>query len=263
MKTLKNKFITIWDISLNSLRKMLLILLFLFSNFTLILSQKSEKIYMPKNTLEISTPYLPHAIVTNGEQGFSFAYSYPGFFSYLGQASLYYTNSLGDSYFGGIGETYLMIGINKKILTLEKDYIYLNTNIGTMFQKRYLGSFGFSYLRTITSKNKLELVLDLYFNHGISGDMLVGDKAYSKGTLAGFNYVHLITENFLINFGVGVSFVKYRYMRNVAGFVGSKYEYEYVSKRMEKYYTETGLYDLPKWDSRVIVPLGLTLSYHF
>jgi len=256
MKKLKNRYIFMLGSSMTSVKKVLLLLVFLFSNYLIVLPQS-----FPKSIIPWAAPYLPHASNTNGEEGTSFVFSYPGFFSWLGQASVYYTNSFGDSYFGGIGETYLMIGINKKILTFEKDYIYLNTNIGTMFQKRYLGSFGFSYIRIITSKNKLELVLDLYFNHGISGDMLIGDKAYSKGILAGFNYVHLITENFLINFGVGVSFVKYRYMRNVAGFIGSKYEY--VSKRMEKYYTATGLYDLPKWDSRVVVPLGLTLSYHF
>ncbi len=261
MKMLKTKYIFTLGNSMNAAKKIGLILLFLLINYTLIFSQKSKKIYMPKNTIEISTPYLPHAIVTSGKQGFSFAYSYPGFFSYWGQASLYYTNSLGDSYFGSIGELYIMLGVNKQIIKFQKSDVYLNANAGT-FGNGYLGSLGISQLQQITPKSKIEAVLDVYFNQGIDADMMVHDKTYSIGLLVGINLVINLTTDFLINFGVGLSSVKYRYVYLHNGSISNStgvYKYEYIPKRMEKYYDVNNL----KWDSRTIIPLGITLSYHF
>ncbi len=258
---LKNKFTFMLVNNMKRLKMILLILLFHFINYTLVFSQSNKKIYMPKTTLEISTPYLPHAIVTNGEEGFSFVYSYPGFFSYWGQASLYYTNALGDSYFGSIGEVYIMLGINKQIIEFQKSDVYLNANAGT-FGAGYLGSLGISHLQQITNKSKVELVFDLYFNHGVDADMMVHDKTYSIGLLVGLNLVLNLTTDFRLNFGVGLSLVKYRYVyMSHSGISNStgEYRYKYIPKRMEKYYDVDNL----KWDSRFLIPFGVTLSYHF
>lgn len=213
---------------------------------------------MSKSTLEISTPYLPHAIVANGKQGFSFAFSYPGYFSYLGQASLYYSNSLGDSYFGSIGEWYIMLGVNKQIIKFSKSSIFLNANIGTTVDvtHRHLGSFGISHLQQITHRSKIELVLDLYFNHGISGDFIIHDITYSMGFLGGVNYAFDISPSLLLNLGVGLSLVKYRYAYFADGGV---HHYRYIAKPRGEYGDDYTL----GWDSRYIIPFGITLSYKF
>ncbi len=202
---------------------------------------------------------MPHSINTNGEEGFSFVYNYPGFFSYFGQANLYYTNSFGDSFFGGIGEIYLIGGINKRIVTFQKSSINLNLNIGTMFEKTYLGSFGLSYLIDLTPNLKFELVADLFFNHGTM-QYFFTDKAYSKGFVVGLNFGRKITENLLIHFGTGIALIQYRYVYHS---VGIPYNY-YVSRNMEEFYVnEMKAFDSASWDSRIIIPIGITLTYHF
>jgi len=263
MKMLKTKFTFMLGNNMKWSQRFKLILLLLFSTHISVFTQTDEiKFQSPKSVIMLSTPYLPHAIVTNGEQGFSFTFSYPGFFSYWGQASLYYTNSLGDSYFGSIGEVYVMLGMNKQIIKFQKSKFYINANLGIIPDRYgYLGSLGISQQLQRTPKSKIEIVLDLFFNHGINGDMMVHDKTYSIGILAGVNLTHNLTANFQINFGFGLSLMQYRYMREDMGYY--EYEYIYVSKRTEKYNIDNNLSDLPKWNTRFLIPFGITISYHF
>ncbi len=208
---------------MNNKKVVMLIVLFIVSNYSLLFSQIGNDFEYPKSATSLSSPYLPHALNTNGEEGFSFVYNFPGFFSYYGQASIYYTNNYGDSFFGGVGELYLMGGI-KKIFNIKRSSFYLNANIGTMFEERYLGSLGLSYLIYLNQNIRYEFVFDLFLNHGANGDMMIHDKTYSKGFVIGLNFGGSITDNLIIHFGIGFASIKYRYMRDK----GEYAEYKYI-----------------------------------
>ena len=220
--------------------------------------------------LSLSTPYLPHASNTTTEKGISLVCSYPGYFSYYGQINLYFTDGSSNSYLLGIGETYLIAGINKFILKRKNSKVFLNINFGSMFGhlttfgNEYLGSIGVSFLKPLPPKSRIEFVFDIYFNHGMDGDwMIIHDKIYSRGILAGVNYTYNITDNLLINIGASLSFIQYRYMRQLY----SSPLYEYVTWQREKKQEtlpEDARYSVdPKWDSHIIIPIGITISYHF
>ena len=230
-------------------------------------SQNSKDIYLPKNCIEIFTPHITHASNINGESGLSILYSYPGFFSLLGQTSIYYTSKSNDSYFISLGEVYLMMGTsnNIKYFDMYDSKFFLNLNVGTFGRDGYLGSIGFSYLKKLINKNRIELITDIFFHQGYNAD-IIPDKDYSQGILFFINYSNLITKNLNINFGIGISFIRYRYIYTANGsiFVSNKeYRYRYVSKKMEKYYIENNLGINPAWDNQIIIPFGITVSYHF
>ena len=68
------------------------------------------------------------------------------------------------------------------------------------------------------------------------------------------HYSTQLLKDLVVTFGLGLSFVQYRYMlRNYD-------EYIYVSWYREKH---TNTLINPEWDSHIIIPFGITLSYHF
>ena len=213
--------------------------------------------------VSLSTPYLPHASNTTTEKGFSLVCNYPGYFSYYGQFNLYYTDGNSNSYFIGLGELYLIAGINKFIMKQKKSKIFLNINFGIMPENMYLGSLGVSYLKPLPPKSRIEFVFDMYFNHGMNGEIIIHDKIYSRGFLAGVNYTYNITDNLLINIGAGLSFIQYRYMRQL--YSSPLFEYvNWQSEKKQEKLPENEQYSVdPKWDSHLIIPIGITISYHF
>jgi hypothetical protein len=248
--------------------KISLIAIILLVNRQLIYSQNNRDIYPTKGYFEISTPNITHASNVNGESGFSIVLSYPGFFSLYGQPSMYYTTSGQDSYFASVGEVYLMAGIVKRITSLKSidQNLFFNLNLGTTGDEGLLGSIGVSYLNVLPNKNRIELITDVFVNPGLNGDMFISDKPYSQGVLFFCNYSNSVTDNLNLNVGLGISYIRLRYVYTPHSAIGTGYkiyQYEYVSKTLEKYYVENGIGVNPSWNSNVIFPFGISLSYHF
>ena len=230
---------------------LLKILLFLLGFFSFVFSQNPNQFDEPKGLIEYTTPFLPHASNTIDKEGFSVYFTYPGFFSYIGQLNVCYTSECGDMFYGGIG-VYVMGGVNKRLASFKTSRIYLNVNIGTIFDQGTLGSFGFSYIAAIKNKTNLEICADIYYNHGLSFD---GPPSipYSIGSSLNIVLSKEIINNFLISAGIGLSYIQYRYTEI------NTYHYEYIYKKIENEYPKESL----GWDKRLIIPLGFSLSYHF
>jgi len=138
-------------------------------------------------------------------------------------------------------------------------------NIGAISNDEFLGSFGFSYLGNFSNNNRFEIITDIFFNQGYDAD-IIRDKDYSQDILFLFNYSNSISKNFVLNFGLGISLIKYRYVYTPnAGIIsgGKEYRYEYICKETEAYYLKTGLGTNPSWDYQVIFPFGISFSYKF
>ena len=81
----------------------------------------------------------------------------------------------------------------------------------------------------------------------------------------GLNNIHFktkLSESFSINYGIGFSFIQYRYLeRNYSG--NHETYYYYVTKAQEQKDLKSKFGRNPAWDSKFIIPFGLSLSYHF
>ena len=245
----------------------LLILVLVFCNNLIVFSQNDEiKIKDEKGIIMGAMPYLPHAITTNGKQGFSFIYNLPGFFGYFGQSNLFYTNFSGSSFFGGIGmdANYLMGGMNLLVKNYSSSYIYINATFGVANANAVskLGSIGISYLVKNESIS-FELSVDAYFQQGaIRNFVFPADAPYLRGLMANIHFKTEISENFSINYGIGSSFIQYRYLERYYGGAAPA-EYFYVTKYAEQEDLKSGVGRNPAWDTKFIIPLGISLSYHF
>ena len=215
-----------------------------------------------KSAIELINPYLPHVSNINGQKGFTLALIYPGYFSMYGQINVYYTNSVNDSYFFGIGDVFIMGGIQKMIKNYKTAKLYVHLNFGTRIVNSFLGSIGISYLKYISQKSRVVFALDGFFDHGFKGEMFLADKTYTTGLAVGIHYAYSITNSLILNIGIGFSYIQYRYMRYGDESGGGSWLYEYVTWQEEKESSQYDLHD-PKWDPSFIIPFGITLSYHF
>ena len=245
-------------------RFILITLLYLLSSYSIVFSQNDDiKIEDEKSIIMRTNPYLPHAITTYGTEGFSFVYSWPGYFGYYGQSNLYYTDSYENSFFIGVGMgvEYLMSGLNLVIKTFSSSKIYLNGNIGLAGDNELslLGSIGMSYI----INNKFEWSVDLYYHPG-SRDNIVfdADAPYLRGIMTNIHFKTELSESFSINYGIGLSFIQYRYLeRNYPPEIETYYYY--VTKYEEQEDIKSGFGRNPAWDSKFIIPFGISISYNF
>jgi|GEM_PF-5841766 len=253
---------------MNSRKNIFLILVFLLCSNSIVFSQNNDiEIEDEKSIVMGEIPYLPHAITTNGKQGYTYVFNAPGFFGYFGISSLYYTNSFGSSFFGGIdmGLNYLMSGMNLVIKDYTSTKLYINATFGLANANAVskLGSFGISYI--IKNKSVIyELSVDAYYHEGaIDNFVFPADAPYLRGIMANIHFKTEISENFSINYGIGLSFIQYRYLeRNNLGDSRNDYNY-YATKYSEHEDIKSGFGRNPAWDSKLIIPFGISLSYHF
>jgi len=235
--------------------KAISLFLMLISSFTF--PQTASCDYYPSEPyplFSVAAPFIPHASNISGEEGFSATLSYPGFFSDYGQVNIYYTSPEENSYFIGYGATYLLGGFNIGTHLSDKSIAYMNVNIGTRVpqgnQNNFMFSIGASYLYKTTKNNKLEFSLDAYYHpNKVEGSWLIPfedlhDTRLTRGVVFGIFINHLFTEYFMLNFGTGVSFIQYdtNCEERVDGKVVATHQ---------------------KWANSIIIPLGITLSFHF
>ena len=150
----------------------------------------------------------PHVANVLGDSGFALNISYPGIWSYIGQANLYYTNLNGDSFLFGVGLPYLMAGINKKMIVMNNNsgFLYLNGNL--MYFEDLSGSIGFSSVFVLESKNYFEIDFDLFYFSGINGDMIIPNVPESYGSIINLNYIFSMKHlNFILS--AGAAFTKF------------------------------------------------------
>ncbi len=209
----------------------------------------------PYPLFSVATPFIPHASNINGIEGYSATLSYPGFFSDYGQVNFYYTNDKENSYYVGLGTVYLLLGFNIGAELSEKEIVYMNMNVGTLFPLQgddFFFSMGISYLYKITKKNKLEFTLDGYYhpNEVRQSYLIPIPPSFSRtvqlarGVVAGVFINHSFTDNLMLNFGTGVSIIQQ--------------ESTCKEKRDDQVIKIDHM-----WDSYITIPLGITLSYHF
>lgn len=255
---------------MNTRNKLFLLPLVICTSFIFAQNSKSEIIIEnERNILSLSNPYLPHSNTTNGKQGYSFVYNYPGFFGCFGQSSIYYTNSSGSSFYGGIGmgAEYLMGGMNIVIKSFALSKIFLNFNIGIVSDNdvNQLGSVGISYVIKCQDKiNNIEISCDIYIHHGARDNFIFPvDAPHLRGIMANVHFNTELTENLLLNYSIGLSFIQYRYLeQNNIGDSRNDYRY-YVTKYQEQEDLKSGFGRNPAWDSKFLIPFGISLSYHF
>ncbi len=224
---------------------------------SLISAQSTSCNYYPSEPyplFSVATPFIPHVSNINGSEGYSATFSYPGFFSDFGQVNFYYTSSEENSYFVGYGATYLLGGFNIGIHLSDKSIAYMNVNVGTRFpqgnQNNFMFSMGISYLYKITNKNKLEFSLDAYLHPNETQDSWllpiedIHDTRLTRGVVLGIFINHSFTEYLMLNFGTGVSFIQY-------------------DTNCEERVDDKVVATHQEWANSIIIPLGITLSFHF
>lgn len=202
---------------------------------------------------------LPHTSHTQQNSGFSVLYNYPGSISAVGgELSLVYKNSNSDAFSLGIGMIHLLFGINKSILEHDSSVIFLNGSFGLLGDVGYLGSVGISYLHLINKKSSLEFAFDGYFNDGWGGSgtnivTLSIARFQTRGLNITFIYANKVSEDILLSFSVGISGTQFKYV---------EYDdyYQYVSQKEANSLEYEGG---SKWDSHLLFPFGLTISFHF
>lgn len=246
------------------MKKRLLLVVFILSSSLNFAQPDSCEYYpaAPYPLFSVATPYIPHASNISGKEGNSLTYSYPGFFSDYGQINFYHTNASGNSFYAGIGSTYILLGCNIGTDLSEKSIVFLNLNVGTRYppggdnayrienSNNFFYSLGFSYLYKLSLKNRMEISLDIYKHpNRVKERMLppttnLHDTELARGIVLGIFINHSFTDFFMINFGTGISYIQY---------------YTECEEHLED---GQNLYN-QKWDSSIIIPLGITLSYHF
>ncbi len=198
---------------------------------------------------------LQHSSQTNINAGFSLVYNYPGFFSELGQISFNYKNTDRDSYFLGLGMTYILFGLNKSIIKTGKEVIYFNGCFGTIGVDGLLGSIGLSYFSQINRSISCELSLDIYSHDGYSNSVVYVPLSvvyYTRGIMANFILQKNLSNKINFSFNIGFSFSQYRYVE-----YGNYYKYISRKEANEKDYI-----GYAKWDAHWMIPFGVTLTIH-
>lgn len=254
-----------WVSNMKASRFLLILLMSLISN-NLLFSQEIEG-EIPETFLALSTPRTSYSIQ---EPGFSITYNSPGFMSLLlSEISLSFKDESLNSYSIGYGASYVLFGINKKLIGFENSYMYGNLSFGFF---RYwtgnwynMGSFGVSYLHEIKSKNfAIEFSIDGYFHHGQggSGDFIPGKLSNynTRGAVGNITISKALFNTLLFSFSSGLSYTSFQY-------VNFKYPYKegsyflFVSK--EGANNKKNYVGEPKWKNYWLIPLGITISYKF
>jgi len=223
--------------------------------------------------IQTFSPFTPHSSLLTGENGVSVAYQYPGFYNGItGQVNFYYTTVDKDSYSFGIGLMNLSIGINKKIIEMKDNSIYLNVNYGIhpgngidpTFLENSNIIIGLSNLiQTQGKQATIEFAIDGFIHAGQRISFLTPFIPYTRGIVASALLSLRISKALILSFGLGVGSVQYRYDADYAE--SSSDGYDYIPYTIERKSKEGDYFRIvnPKWDKHIIIPFGLSLSYKF
>ena len=150
----------------------------------------------------------PHSSNTCFQEKHSIGFSYPGFYSPIGEFNWFYKNSNKSSYHLGIGYLYITFGLSKNIY----DKFYFNANIGGLGNIHNIdinwSSIGISKNNKITDFTNIEYYFDLNFYRGI-GAIFYGIPL-NRGISIGGNYIKKINKKIQVVFGAGLSINQFR-----------------------------------------------------
>jgi hypothetical protein len=225
--------------------------------FILNVSSAQEKPFwnsVDKTFLALNFPQASH---TTQNSGFSLKYNFPAFMSLFGgEISLVYKNNNCDSYSFSLGMPYLLFGYNKTLFNYNNSFFYANLSIGT-FGKGYMRSGGFSYLAKLNSNTMFEVAVNAFFHDGVGGGRqfipITNALFHMRGILINAIYALKIFNSATLSFSSGISYTQYKY-------VEQEDYYKFVSKEEENRIDYIGK---PKWKSYWMIPIGITISYHF
>lgn len=237
-------------------REIKIIFHFIFLLLMVNISIAQEKEFwnsVDKTILALNLPQVSH---TSQNSGFSINYNYPGFMSVMGgEIGLIYKNDNSDSYSFSLGVFHILFGYNKIVYSYNNSSFYANLSLGT-FGKGNLGRGGISYIVRENNKS-FELALNTFFHDGVGGGgqfiPLTNAKFHMRGIQLNVVYAINIFNSTILSFSSGVSYTQYKY-------VEEEDYYKFVSK------DEANSLDFigePKWDSYWMIPIGITISYHF
>ena len=257
-----------------NIRIFLFVSLFYLSNTASLFSQDGNvKIKDQKGIFETSNPYLLYSIPNNGQKGFSLMYGYPGFFSLYGQTTFYYTTSCENSFSIalGMGGEYILLGMNLKVVSFNSSKISINANLGptgwnTKDEIDFLGSMGVSYfVKNITNNLSCEVSFSMYFNNGYYGagglmEVFTADTPYLYGSMINIHFSRKLDKNLYLIYGIGFSFIKYRYIIDNNISRDPPYNGFYITSN---FCTGNISGEKLHWDKKYIIPIGVSLMYHF
>jgi len=247
---------------------LLIFFIVLYGGKNVFSQNENIKIKNEKGLFELSTPYLVNSISNSERKGFALMYGYPGFFSQYGQTTFYYTTSCENSFSLalGMGGEYILAGINLKVGDFNSSKIYLNVNFGPMGESNdevdFLGSIGISYLiKNISNDLSCEISISTYFNNGYLGvELFTKDTPFLSGTMINIHFRKKINNNLFLIYGIGFSFIKYRYIIDNNISRDPPYNGFYVTSN---YCTGNISGEEFHWDKKFIIPFGISLIYHF
>lgn len=221
------------------------------------ISNAQEKQFWNSVDKKVLALNLPRISNTPQNSGFALNYNFPGFMSLLGgEIGLVYKNNNYDSYSFNLGVLYLLFGYSKSIVSFNNSSFYANLSIGT-FGKGYLGSGGISYFSKINKSNTFEIALDAFFHDGVGGGNdfipITNAKFQTRGLLLNAVYAIKVFRNTTLSLSSGISYTQFKY-------VEQENYYKFVSKEEASRIDYIGK---PKWKSYWMIPVGLTISYHF
>ncbi|PID61594.1 MAG: hypothetical protein CR986_02765 [Ignavibacteriae bacterium] len=246
--------------------KKILTVIFAITLFTNFLSAQDEKITnLNRVDNNIIILNLHNASFAYNNSRFSLTYNLPGLQNVLGELNFDYKTENKDSYYLNLALSYIMVGVHKVILNLEKSTYYLNGGVGIFSNGGLIGITGGSYIKELTPKSNIEIAINGMYHEGIGydEDLPVGLSLAAFQTRAiGVTLIYSLNlfRKLTLSISTGYTYSAYKYAKTKHQYFQNMYEYRFASK---KELEENGYIGEAKWKAFGAIPLGIAFSWHF
>ena len=217
--------------------------------------------------ISIHVPHLSH--ISNGtsnQSGWFLRYQFPGFASIIGEIQISKTTKKGHSFATGLGAWTLVSEINYKI-TDNKTPVFMNVIVGLipmydwqpLFKSKfgYFGSWGLSYLKSLHNDISIQNSFDVFFHYGMREFIIVPDIPLMRGGEWSVDFQKKLNTHTVLSFTTGLAYSEYGYAYSTRS-DGSIYNCHYRTMQ----FVENNPKNL-HWDKHVLIPLGISIKYHF